>query len=491
VLESGAADDRKTREPSLLDAIVTLGSLIVLIAGCLLIFGLDALDGPLQVALLLACMVAVFVGVKNGYRAVDIQLSGERAISSVTSALFILLAVGALIGTWNLSGTIATMVYYGIQVLAPAIFYVATAVICGVVSLSIGSSWTTAGTIGVGLVGIAGLLGVSPAITAGAVISGAYLGDKLSPLSETTVLSAQLVKVDIYQHIRRQVWTSLPAFIIAAIVFTILGLVAPVSEAELADDAVELASLSEFYNITPLNLLPLVLLVILSIRRVPAAISLMLSAIFAGLLGAILQPQIYADFVEDAVGPVLGAITATWQAMASGFSIDTGLADIDRLLSRGGMDSMLSTLWLIFGAVTFGTLIDELGLIRRITEPLLRGAKSRGRLFLTVFATAFGLNVIAGDQYIALVLPARIFRMEFAKRGIQPAALSRLIADSGTVTSPLVPWNSCGAFMAAVLGVPTLVYLPYCFFNIASPVLSVLYGVTGFKIEKVPPITPD
>ena len=152
---------------------------------------------------------------------------------------------------------------------------------------------------------------------------------------------------------------------------------------------------------------------------------------------------------------------------------------------------MLSTLWLIFGAVTFGTLIDELGLIRRITEPLLRGAKSRGRLFVTVFATAFGLNVIAGDQYIALVLPARIFRVEFAKRGIQPAALSRLIADSGTVTSPLVPWNSCGAFMAAVLGVPTLVYLPYCFFNLASPVLSVLYGVTGFKIEKVPPITPD
>ena len=174
--------------------------------------------------------------------------------------------------------------------------------------------------------------------------------------------------------------------------------------------------------------------------------------------------------------------------MASGFTIDTGLADIDQLLSRGGMDSMLSTLWLIFGAVTFGTLIDELGLIRRITEPLLRGAKSRGRLFLTVFATAFGLNVIAGDQYIALVLPARIYRMEFAKRGIHPAALSRLIADSGTVTSPLVPWNSCGAFMAAVLGVPTLVYLPYCFFNIASPVLSVLYGVTGFKIEKVPPI---
>jgi NhaC family Na+:H+ antiporter len=488
VLESGTTGDPKTREPSLLDAIVTLGSLIVLIAGCLLIFGLDALNGPLQVALLLACMVAVFVGVKNGYRAVDIQLSGERAISSVTSALFILLAVGALIGTWNLSGTIATMVYYGIQVLAPAYFYVAAAVICGVVSLSIGSSWTTSGTIGVGLVGIAGLLGVSPAITAGAVISGAYLGDKLSPLSETTVLSAQLVKVDIYQHIRRQVWTSLPAFGVAAIGFTILGVIAPVNEVELADDAVELASLSQFYNITPLNLLPLVLLVILSIRRVPAAISLMLSAIFAGLLGAVLQPQIYADFVEGAVGPVLGAITATWQAMASGFTIDTGLADIDRLLSRGGMDSMLSTLWLIFGAVTFGTLIDELGLIRRITEPLLRGAKSRGRLFLTVFATAFGLNVIAGDQYIALVLPARIFRMEFAKRGIQPAALSRLIADSGTVTSPLVPWNSCGAFMAAVLGVPTLVYLPYAFFNIASPVLSVLYGVTGFKIEKVPPV---
>ncbi len=198
------------------------------------------------------------------------------------------------------------------------------------------------------------------------------------------------------------------------------------------------------------------------------------------------------NFVDTpGLNPVLTGIQATWEAMATGFSIESGYADIDRLLSRGGMDSMLLTLWLIMGAVTFGTLLDDFGLIKRLIDPMVRSAKSTGRLFLTVFASAFGLNIIAGDQYIALVLPARTFRAEFAQRDLAPTNLSRLTADSGTVTSPLVPWNSCGAFMGAVLGVPTLLYLPYAFFNIASPLLSVLYGITGFKVEKIEPQQPE
>lgn len=472
------------RPPSLADAIIPLVAMVVLIAASLLIFGLDALDGPIQVALVAACLVAAVIALKNGYQWSDVQAAGQSAMGSITSAVFILLSVGALIGTWNLSGTIPTLVSYGLAVLSPTWFYAATAIICGIVALSIGSSWTTAGTIGVGLVGIGTLLGVSPAITAGAVISGAYLGDKLSPLSETTVLSAQLVKVDLMRHIKSQAWTSLPAFGIAVAIFLILGFTSGADVQPPAPADVELAKLDQVFNITPWNLLPLGLLIFLSVRKVPASMALFLSAIFAGVTGAILQPKVFAEFVGEASMSFIGAVEATWRAMANGFHTETGLEAIDSLLSRGGMDSMLLTLWLIIGAVTFGAIVDELGLISRLTEPLIARARSRGMLFLTVFASAFGLNIVAGDQYIALVLPARTYRAEFAKRGLAPTNLSRLCADSGTVTSPLVPWNSCGAFMGSTLGVGTLLYLPFAFFNIFSPLLSLVYGFTGFKVLK-------
>lgn len=483
---AGDAEKREVRSPSLADALIPLIAMAILIGGSLLIFGLGALDGPIQVALVASCLVAAVIALKNGYQWSDVQAAGQSAMASITSAVFILLSVGALIGTWNLSGTIPTLVAYGLEVLQPSFFYAATAIICGVVAMSIGSSWTTAGTIGVGLVGVAAMLGVSPAITAGAVISGAYLGDKLSPLSETTILTAQMVDVDVMRHIKAQAWTSVPAFGIAAVLFAILGFTRSGDAAPPAPKEVELALLDEVFRITPWNLLPLLLLVILSVKKVPASMALFLSAVFAGASGAILQPSVFAEFIGAARLSILGAIEATWQAMATGFVADTGLADIDRLLSRGGMDSMLMTLWLIIGAVTFGAILDELGLIKRLVDPLILKANTRGRLYLAVFASAFGLNVVAGDQYIALVLPARTYRMEFARRGLAPTNLSRLCADSGTVTSPLVPWNSCGAFMSSTLGVSTLLYLPFAFFNIFSPLLSVLYGFTGFKVEKTP-----
>ncbi|GAA1559185.1 Na+/H+ antiporter NhaC family protein [Kribbella sancticallisti] len=486
---SGGETDSPVRAPSLTDAIAPLLVLAVLIGGSLALFGLDALDGPIQAALVLCALFAALIALKNGYRWAAVQQAAQGAMSSITSAIFILLAVGALIGIWNLSGTIPTLVYYGIQVLSPGWYYAASALICGIIALSIGSSWTTAGTIGVGLVGIATMLGVSPAITAGAVISGAYLGDKLSPLSETTILTAQMVKVDPYQHIRRQVWTSVPAFLLAVVVFAVLGLFNGPEVNDTVATTTELAKLGEIYHITPLNLLPLVLLAFLSIRKVPASLALMTSAVFAGILGAVLQPDVMRDFIGGTgYNPVVGSIKGIWLAMANGFDINSGIGEIDSLLSRGGMDSMLLTLWLIMAAVTFGALLEELGLIARLVDPMIHAASSTGRLYLTVFACAFGLNVVAGDQYIALVLPSRVFRVEFARRGLAPTNLSRLAADSGTVTSPLVPWNSCGAFMSAVLGVPTLLYLPYCVFNIASPALSVLYGITGFKIEKTDPV---
>jgi NhaC family Na+:H+ antiporter len=478
------AQERTIPEPSLADALMPLFVLALSIAASLALFGLDALDGPVQVALILCCAIAALIGMKNGHAWSAVQEAGQSALSSITSALFILLAVGALIGTWNLSGTIPTLVYYGIQVLSPGYFYVAAAAICGLVALSIGSSWTTAATIGVGLVGIASVLGVSTAITAGAVISGAYLGDKLSPLSETTILTAQMVKVDLYTHIRSQAWTSVPAFVIAAIGFALLGIAGPPTN-DLVSEDVELAKLSEIFWINPLNLLPLALLAFLSMRKIPASLALIAAALFAGAQATITQREVVEHFVREIGGSAnafVGSIQAVWKTLANGFSMNSGIADIDRLLSRGGMDSMLLTIWLIIGAVTFGALLEQLGLLDRLINPMIESAKSRGRLYLTVFGCGFGLNVVAGDQYIALVLPSKMFRAEFEKRGLAPQNLSRLAADSATVTSPLVPWNSCGAFMGAVLGVSTLAYMPFAFFNIASPTLSVVYGFTGFKI---------
>jgi NhaC family Na+:H+ antiporter len=484
-----SSDVPTAREASLPDALIPLIALAVLIGAALALFGLDALDGPIQVGLILCCAIAALIAMKNGHQWTAVQEAAQGALTSITSAIFILLAVGALIGSWNLSGTIPTLVYYGIQILSPGYYYVAAAVICGVVAMSIGSSWTTAGTIGVGLVGIAVMLGVSTAITAGAVVSGAYLGDKLSPLSETTVLAAQIAKVDIYSHIRNQAWTSAPAFVLAAAAFTVLGIAGPPVHATVGE-AVELAKLGQVFWITPINLLPLLLLVILSIRKVPASLALLGSALFAGVQATVVQRDVVNGFVRHIHGssnPVVGSIQAIWKVLANGFSTNTGIADIDRLLSRGGMDSLLLTIWLIIGAVTFGALLEQFGLIDRLINPLIGAATTTGKLYLSVFASCVGLNLVAGDQYIALVLPSRMFRLEFARRGLAPQNLSRLAADSGTVTSPLVPWNSCGAFMGAVLGVATLSYLPFALFNIASPVLSVIYGITGFKVVKTEP----
>lgn len=484
------APERTIREPSFLDVFIPIFTLMISISGAVTLFGLEAINGPVQVALLISTMIAAIIILKNGHSWDEIAAAGGRAISSIVSAIFILLAVGALIGSWNMSGTIPSLVYYGIQILEPSWFYVATAIICAIVSVAIGSSWTTVGTIGVGLVGIASLLGVSPIITAGAVISGSYFGDKTSPLSETTVLSAQLAGVDIYTHIRAQLWTSVPAFIIALIVFTFLGIRENIVNS--VETAVELSKLNQLFWITPLNLIPLIFLVVLSIRKVPASLAIMSAALVGGMMGALLQPQAIVRFVNDPnLSKPLVYIKGIWMALANGYQENSGISDIDRLLSRGGMDSMLYTLWIIIGAVTFGTLMEEFGLLAKLINPVLYRAKTIGLLFVTIVVTAFGLNIIAGDQYIALVLPVRLFRLEFQKRGLQPQNLSRVAADAGTVTSALVPWNSCGAYMSATLGVGTLLYLPFAIFNIASPILSLVYGITGFKIARVEEITHE
>lgn len=477
---------RKVKQPSYLDAVIPLLALIVLVGASVALFGLSAVDGPLQVGIILSTMVAIAVIFKNGHKWADVEESGRKGIATVVGAIFILLSVGALIGTWNMSGTIPTLVYYGIKLITPGWFFPIAFIICVGTSMSIGSSWTTAGTLGVGLVGLSHMIGVSPAITAGAIISGAYVGDKISPLSESTVLAAQLNGVDLYVHIRAQVWTTIPTGLFALVAFALLGLTQGASFNSAVTDA-ELAKLDTLFNITVWNLVPLVFLLALSIRKVPATLAIMSSSLLAGIMGAFMQPQAMARFIaEPGTPPAVVAIKGIWLAMANGFKANSGIPQLDALLSRGGMDSMLLTIWLIIGAVTFGILVDDFGLLNKLVTPVLLRAKTVGRLFFTVVATAVGLNIVAGDQYIALLLPSRLFRAEFEKRGLAPENLSRAVGDAGIVTSPLVPWNSCGAYMSAVLGVSTLAYMPFAFFNIAAPIATLLLGITGFKVRHIP-----
>ncbi|MFL1906987.1 Na+/H+ antiporter NhaC [Plesiomonas shigelloides] len=473
------------KAPSYADALIPVFTLIILVGASVSLFGLNAVQGPLQVAIIVSTMITALIILKNGYTWDDVAESSRKGISSVSGAIFILFSVGALIGTWNMSGTIPTMVYYGIIMISPNWFYPIAFLVCICVSLSIGSSWTTAGTIGVGLIGLATMLGLSPEITAGAVISGAYVGDKASPLSESTVLAAQLNGVDLYKHIRNQLWSTVPSALIALIVFIVLG----ISQHSGYDSTItnnELTRFDELFNITPWNLLPLVFLLGLSLFKVPAPLAIICSAILAGVMTAFMQPQAIARFItESDASSFLLAIKATWTAMASGFQENSGMEQIDALLSRGGMDSMLLTIWLIIGASSFGTMVDDFGLLNKLVEPLLLRAKSIGSLFASVVATAIGLNITAGDQYIALLLPTRIYRNEFAKRNLAPENLSRIVSDAGIVTSPLIPWNSCGAYMAAVLGVYTMSYMPFAVFNIAAPIITLLLGITGFKIRRL------
>ena len=479
------------REPTLLDALIPVITLIILIGLSLYFFGIDSAEGPLQVALLLSASVAALVAWKNGHEIPRISEAVVGGVSTAMGAIFILLAVGALIGTWNLSGTTATVVYYGINVLQPEIFYPTVAIICFAVGVVTGSSWTTAGTVGVAFMGMAPVIGVRPEVTAGAVISGAYLGDKLTPLSETTILVPRLVGgVDVYQHIRAMLWTTVPSFLIALVLFLAIALMEDVTAVPGQTDAA-LDAIDAAYFISFINLLPLLLLILLSLRRFPPFLAILASALLAGVMAGFTQPDAVRALADDPdLGIVLATIKSLYTAMATGFVLNTGIESVDSLFSRGGMASMLTTIWLVLGALSFAAVMEHAGFLDRLIQPILRAATSTRKLLFSVGATAIGLNIIAGDQYVADVLPARTYRVEFQRRGIHPQVLARTIEDTGTVTSPLVPWNSCGAYMAGTLGIATLDYLPYCFLNLINPLISFAYSFIGFQVKRIDPAEP-
>jgi len=476
---------RPVREPTMLDALLPIVVLIALLATTIILFGIDATNGPLQVALLLSAAFASLMAFKNGYTVAGVADAAVGGVTSAVGAIFILLAVGALIGTWNMAGTIPTIVDYGIALVSPSWFFLATAVVCALVGMVTGSSWTTAGTLGVAFVGMARVMGLSEEIAAGAVICGAYFGDKMTPLSETTILVPKLVGggLAVGEHVRNMFWTAGPALGISLVLFLLLGLNAE-PEAEISTDDAR-AVLGEVYNITPLCLLPLLLLVLFAVLKYPPFLSILGSALFAGILAPLLQWESVKAFVDDPdLGALATSIEAIFGAMATGFVSNSGVEPIDELFSRGGMASLLSTIWLVLGALSFAAVMEHAGFLERLLMPIVTRARRRGSLILAVNSSGIGLNVIAGDQYVADVLPARMFRTEFSRRGLAPQVLSRAVEDSGTVTSVLVPWNTCGAYISGVLGVSTGAYLPYCFFNLLSPLLDVLYGFIGFKVPK-------
>ncbi|NTU83110.1 MAG: Na+/H+ antiporter NhaC [Chloroflexales bacterium] len=489
-MEGETAQAEEVRPPSLLDALIPLLFMIALLALSVVLFGLDASLGPLQVALFMSAVVAAVVAHKNGHSWKRLGEEIVKGISLAMAAILILLMVGALIGVWQLSGTIATIVYYGIQYINPSWFYLAVALITGLVGLVTGSSWTTAATIGVAFIGIGKAIGADTAITAGAVISGAYFGDKMTPLSETTILTPQIVGSDVYAHIRSMAKATVPAYLIALGIFFLIGRYQKIDAPPVNPDEA-LAVLASTYTISLWNLLPMVVLLVLGLRKYPAYLSILIGALVGGLVAVVMQPQVVLNFVANPeLSTPLALLKGVWMAMANGFVSTTGVAPIDQLFTGGGMSSMLLTVWLILGAMSFGAMMDYAGFNQRLIDPLVGKVKSAGATIAAVMLTSVGLNIVAGDQYIAIVLPARMFMVVFRQRGLHPETLATAVENAGTVTSPLIPWNSCGAYMSAALGVSTFVYFPYCFFNFLNFLLGLIYGFAGINVQRLGPEEP-
>ena len=471
------------RPPTLWQALLPLLVLMVLLAAGVALFGADAAFGANQVALILAASVAALVGWRNGLSWEQLQDGIVQGVGLATGAIFILLAVGALIGTWILSGTVPTLIHYGLLILDPAWFYPAACLLCAAVAITIGSSWTTAGTIGVALMGVAGGLGMDPAITAGAVISGAYFGDKMSPLSDTTNLAPAAAGSELFAHIRHMTWTTIPSIVLAVIGFTALGWT-DAGRGDVGAVADLSLQMSKHFTLGWYLLIPLLVVLLLAARRVPALPTILVGALLGALFAVIFQPDAVRTLAGGGDGGV-ALIKGAWMALFGGYKLESGVAAVDSLLSRGGMASMLNTVWLVLCAMAFGAVMETVGLLERLIRSVLAAAKTTGTLIAATLVTAFGTNIVTADQYISIVLPGRLYRGEYQKRGLAPVNLSRALEDGGTLTSPLVPWNTCGAYMAATLGVATFDYLPYALFNLINPILALILAFTGFKVLRL------
>jgi NhaC family Na+:H+ antiporter len=474
----------EAKDSGILLALLPVGILIILLILNVWFFGDNATGGANQIALLLAAGVAAVVGIRLNVPISHMIDSIVYSIASALSAILILLMIGALAGTWLISGVIPAMIYYGLKVLHPSIFLVASVVVCAVVSLATGSSWGTVATVGIALLGIGRAIGMSDGLIAGAIISGAYFGDKISPMSDTTNLAPAMAGTDLFTHIRYMLWTTIPSISIALIIFLLIGLF---RTAEVSPDNIQAlsASIHSKFNINILLFSAPALVIFMIIRKYNAITALMTGALLGGVLAVIFQPDIVKEVAGGEGSYAQNAYMAIMTSMSSSVSLESDNPVAAELLSAGGMAGMLNTIWLIICAMCFGGVMEGVGLLERITRPLVNRARSTGALVSTTAASCVFVNVTASDQYLAIVVPGRMYADTYRKRGLAPQNLSRTLEDSGTVTSVLIPWNTCGATQAGVLGVATFTYLPFCFFNLISPFMTILYGYFGIKIAKL------
>ena len=428
---------------------------------------------------------AGLVGMYRGLTWTEVQESMVAGIKVGLGPILILLAVGGLIGSWMIAGTVPAMIYYGVSILNPSIFFAAAAIICALASISIGSSWSVAGTLGIGLIGIADSYGLSPAVAAGAIISGAYFGDKLSPLSDTTNLAAACTSVDLFEHIRHMLWTTVPAFCIALLFFSLI----PSGAATAPEQIAELkAAISKEFNVGVGVLTPLAVMIGLIWKRVPAYPAIMLAAVSGILTALALQVDVVRKFAlmvnPEATIPVVEGL---WRTLFAGFEGTTTNEELNRLISKGGIASMLNTVWLIVSALAFGGVLERTGILKQILDSVLTMVTSTGDLVAATVTGGFITNILAADQFLAIALPGRLFSSTYDDRGLSRENLSRTLEDSATMTSALIPWNTCGAYMAATLGVATLHYAPYAVFNLACPLIAIGFGYLAFKQKPAAP----
>ncbi|WP_462250494.1 Na+/H+ antiporter NhaC [Ekhidna sp.] len=484
------------REPTLLESFIPIIFLILILVINVGIFGSSALDGSNQIVLILSAGVAAIVAFRIGYKWEEIQSGIVKSISSAMASILILLLIGALAGTWMLSGVVPAMIYYGLQILNPTIFLVAACIVCSIVSVATGSSWTTAATVGIALIGIGQALGISEGLVAGAILSGAYFGDKMSPLSDTTNLAPAMAGTDLFTHIRYMTITTVPSIILALLIFLIIGFTNS-SEGVIEGKGAILSAIDGTFNITGWLFIVPVVVVVLIVKKMPALPALLIGTILGAIFALIFQPdlvlqaagsasfdgKLYGYFPEAFSKYFIGSM----QAMFGDISFTTGnqVLDDQGLLSASGMSGMLGTIWLILSAMIFGGVMEGAGMLKRIASAIISKVKSTGSLISSTVGTCIFFNATASDQYLAIVVPGRMYADTYREKGLAPENLSRSLEDSGTVTSVLIPWNTCGAYHASVLGVSTGTYLPYCFFNIISPFMTILVAYTGYKIKKI------
>ncbi len=474
----------KHSRPTLLQAFIPIIFLIIALFINVRIFGDAALDGSNQIILLISASVATIVAMRLGYSWKELRKGMVSSISSAMSSIIILLLIGSLAGTWLLSGIVPAMIYYGLQVLNPTIFLFAACVVCALVSVATGSSWTTAATVGIALIGIGKALGLGEGMVAGAIISGAYFGDKMSPLSDTTNLAPAMAGTDLFTHIRYMTYTTVPSITISLVIFLILGFIyGDASQALNTDDI--LNSISGAFNISPWLFVVPVVLVIMIIRKVPAIPAIFAGAVMGGIFALIFQPGLVRSVAGFGDTPLERSFVGVMTSFYGDVSISSGNAAVDDLLSSGGMAGMLGTVWLIMSAMVFGGVMEKSGLLRRIAEAVMSVVNSAGSLVASTVGTCIFFNVTASDQYLAIVVPGRMYTDLYKDMDLAPENLSRTLEDSGTVTSALVPWNTCGAYHAGVLGVATFTYLPFAFFNLLSPFMTMLFAAANIKIRRL------